>query len=163
MGSVPLLLTAVYADSNADIPNRDSSTVAAIYTTAHAFSFGGAFSQFHTMKWHVNLWLFSGSFSLRYHYDRCLAETEATSLPASAADIIITAAMVYYLRGAKSSFDRTNRILNTLIKNVIETNALTCVVAIVSFGLMCRESVACTTLTRRFTKFPGRRNSLQRG
>jgi hypothetical protein len=81
----------------------------AIWTTGHAISFGRQFALFSTMTWHVSIWLFS----------------------AAAADILVTSAMVFYLRQSKSSFERTNVILQTLIRNVIETNALSCLVAIV--------------------------------
>lgn len=63
---------------------------------------------------------------------------------AAGADLLVTTSMVYYLRGSKTQFDRTNAILQTIVLNVVETNALTLVVAIVRVSSTTKADSALT-------------------
>ncbi|GAA5967485.1 hypothetical protein JCM3765_004684 [Sporobolomyces pararoseus] len=53
----------------------------------------------------------------------------------AAADILITASLVFYLRGSKTGLNGTNSILNRIIELTIGTNGLTCTVAILDVVL----------------------------
>ncbi|GAA5874973.1 hypothetical protein JCM16303_004965 [Sporobolomyces ruberrimus] len=75
------------------------------------------FARFQTFTWGVSIWL-------------CAA---------AAADVLITASLVYYLKKSKTGLLQTNSILNRLIEMTVSTNGITCSVAIldaVLFGSM---------------------------
>ncbi|GAA5833085.1 hypothetical protein JCM3766R1_001386 [Sporobolomyces carnicolor] len=57
----------------------------------------------------------------------------------AAADVLITASLVYYLSDSKTGFTGTNSIINRIIELTVSTNGITCAVAVIDailFGSM---------------------------
>lgn len=61
---------------------------------------------------------------------------------AAFADVLITASLVYYLKQSRSHFVTTNNIIDTLVNNVVSTNGVTAVVAIVDTILFAASSTS---------------------
>ncbi|KAK4054032.1 hypothetical protein OIO90_003677 [Microbotryomycetes sp. JL221] len=95
------------------------SLIAFLSLVSMAFSFAGTamiyvldreFARFNEWQYGVSTWL----------------------LTAAAADILITASLVYYLRKAvDSNHGRINSVVDRILRNTIETNGLTMIIAVV--------------------------------
>ncbi|ORY62733.1 hypothetical protein BCR35DRAFT_195059 [Leucosporidium creatinivorum] len=89
-------------------------------STGEIFCLNSDFSRFGVFKYGVSLWLASAAF----------------------ADVLITASLVYYLKQSQSHFVTTNNIIDTLVENVVSTNGVTAVVAIVDTILFAASSTS---------------------
>ncbi|KAK4052828.1 hypothetical protein OIV83_002115 [Microbotryomycetes sp. JL201] len=96
------------------------SLLFSVLSTVKGYSYGD-FRRFSEFEWGVFIWLLS----------------------AAAADVLLTSALVYYLRRHRqeTEFQDTKSLLNKVISNTVENNLITCLVACIDavvFGLYRR-------------------------